>query len=113
MLNEVSSHDDIINNIDNERISEAITNTYHDMEHFCLMRMTNNSQAIIQNISNDANYSQINRKDAKGEKIMKRDEKNAIIKHHAYFVDDLNKNKKLVEIIDMESYKNYNKKVTI
>lgn len=113
-MNEISSHDDISNNNNNERISEAITNTiYGDIEHKCLMKVTNNSQAITQNISNDANCSQINnRKDAKGVKILKRVEKNAIINHHAYFVDDINKNKNLAEIINMESYKDYNKKVT-
>ena len=64
-MNEISSHDDISNNNNNERISEAITNTiYGDIEHKCLMKVTNNSQAITQNISNDANCSQINnRKD--------------------------------------------------
>ena len=113
-MNEISSHDEINDNINNDQISEQIINTIHeDMEHFCLVRMTNNSQVITQNISNDVNCSQINnRKDAKGVKILKRVEKNTVINHHAYFVDDLNKNKNLAEIIDMASYKEYNKKVT-
>ena len=112
-MNEISSHDEINDNINNDQISEQIINTIHeDMEHFCLVRMTNNSQMITQNISNDVNNSQIFRKDAKGVKIIKRDGQNTTINHHAYFIDDLNKDKKLAEIVDMESFKNYNKKST-
>ena len=49
-----------------------------------------------------------NRKDAKGNLILKKKNQNINTKHHAYFIDTIAKNKKLVEIIDIESYKKFN-----
>ena len=49
-----------------------------------------------------------NRKDARGNLILKKIPPNIKTKHHAYLKDSINQNQKLVDIIDIESYKKYN-----
>ena len=85
---------------------------YKDMKHFCLVRMENSKNiSQVENETNDeSNINKSCRKDAKGEIIIKRDEKNKKLKHHVYFIDDVNKDKNLVNITKIKSYKEYNKK---
>ena len=48
------------------------------------------------------------RKDAKGNLILKKKFPVKKTKYHAYFIDSINKNKNLVNLIEIESYKKYN-----
>ena len=48
------------------------------------------------------------RKDAKGNLILKKKFPVKKTKHHIYFLDKINENQKLADIIDVESYKKYN-----
>ena len=48
------------------------------------------------------------RKDAKGNLILKKKISIKKTKHHAYFIDDIYPDKKIANIIDIESYKKYN-----
>ena len=53
-------------------------------------------------------FKKKNRKDAKGNLILKKKNHNISTKHHAYLIDTIDKNKKLVDIIEIESYKKFN-----
>ena len=48
------------------------------------------------------------RKDAKGNLILKKNNKSKKNKHHIYFSDQINSAKELATIINIESYKKYN-----
>ena len=48
------------------------------------------------------------RKDAKGNLILKKKLPMKKTKHHAYLIDILSPDKKLVNVVDIESYKKYN-----
>lgn len=62
-----------------------------------------------QNLSNKIIRFSIERKDAKGIPILKKNKNNNIINHHVSFIDTVDKNQQLVEVIKVKSYKNYNK----
>ena len=58
--------------------------------------------------SSTAPFPKKNRKDVKGNLILKKNQPNIKTIHHAYFIDNIDPNKKLVDIIDIESFKKYN-----
>ena len=58
--------------------------------------------------SNSPTFPKKIRKDAKGNLILKKKFPIKKTKHHAYLIDLIDKDKKLVNIIDVESYKKYN-----
>ena len=67
----------------------------------------------INNNSNDfssapTSVQKKNRKDAKGNLILKKKMPIKKTKHHAYLIDAIHPEKQLVDIVDIESYKKYN-----
>ena len=111
---EIFSQDDLKNKLDEEE-ADSINETKvicKDMKHFCLIRIDNpKKMSQIENEKNNSelNMSKIGRKDAKGESIIKRGENNKKLKHHVYFIDEVDNEKKLTNIIKVKCYKDYNK----
>ena len=128
-MNAVSFNESIDIKNKKKQIEEEKTNTANeDTEQFSILKtikslnrkslvntsnrksfINNSKKSIARNGSNEFNYNKNVRKDAKGNTIQKKDSTNKILKHHAYFVDDINKKLNLVKIIKVETYKEYNK----
>ena len=68
----------------------------------------NNSNNDLNTSTRPTSFQKKYRKDAKGNLILKKKINIKKTKHHVYFIDKINPNKNLVEIINVESYKKYN-----
>ena len=80
-----------------------------------MIKNDENKRGIGSDINNNSNElnstapsSKKFRKDAKGNLILKKKISIKKTKHHAYFIDDIYPDKKIANIIDIESYKKYN-----
>jgi hypothetical protein len=68
--------------------------------------INNNSNEL--NSTSPASLQKKFRKDAKGNLILKKKISVKKTKHHAYLIDDIYPDKKIANIIEIESYKKYN-----
>ena len=87
-----------------------------------MIKNEENNKGIGRIGSNDINHNNSNefrptsptslqkrfRKDAKGNLILKKNSPKKKTKHHAYLVDAINPEKKIVNVQEIESYKKYN-----
>jgi hypothetical protein len=70
--------------------------------------INNNSNNDLSVSTRPTSFQKKFRKDAKGNLILKKKFPIKKTKHHAYLVDSVSPDKKLANVVDIESYKKYN-----